>query len=130
MSAAVESDEGCVLVVDDEEDVRETLRDLIELCGCSAVVAANGAEGLQVLARCRPCMVILDLLMPVMNGEEMLAVMRSEPALSALPVVISTSAPERAPAGLPVLKKPLEIAAFVTWIRSLCECRNASRIQP
>jgi CheY-like chemotaxis protein len=70
-------------------------------------------------------MVVLDLLMPVMNGEEMLAAMRDEPAFADLPVVISTSAPERAPAGLPVLTKPLDIDAFVRCIRERCACGHA-----
>jgi CheY-like chemotaxis protein len=113
---------ACVLVVDDEEDVRETLRDLVEMCGCSAIMARNGAEALELLAEHRPCMIILDLLMPVMSGVEMLEAMRREPALAELPVVISTSAPERAPAGVPVLKKPLDIDSFMTWLRRNCEC--------
>jgi CheY-like chemotaxis protein len=120
MQSGTES--ACVLVVDDEEDVRETLRDLVEMCGCSAIVASNGAEALELLAERRPCMVILDLLMPVMSGAEMLEAMRREPALAELPVVISTSAPERAPAGVPVLKKPLDIDSFMAWLRRNCEC--------
>lgn len=116
---------ACVLVVDDEEDVRETLRDLVEMCGCSAIVAANGAEALELLAERRPCMIILDLLMPVMTGEELLEAMRRQPALADLPVVISTSAPERAPQGVPVLKKPLDIDLFMTWLRRNCECGEA-----
>src|SRR6188768_4005984 len=99
----------CVLVVDDEEDVRETLREVVEMGGCEAIVAANGADGLQLLAKHRPCLVILDLLMPVMSGEAMLEAMRDQPELAELPVVISTSAPERAPAGVPVLRKPLDL---------------------
>jgi CheY-like chemotaxis protein len=116
------TESACVLVVDDEEDVRETLRDLVEMCGCSAIVARNGAEALELMAERRPCMIILDLLMPVMSGVEMLEAMRREPALAELPVVISTSAPERAPAGVPVLKKPLDIDSFMSWLRRNCAC--------
>jgi two-component system, chemotaxis family, chemotaxis protein CheY len=117
---------ACVLVVDDEPDVRETLRDLVEMCGCSVIVAANGAEALALLAERRPCMIILDLLMPVMTGEELLAAMRREPSLAELPVVISTSAPERAPSGVPVLRKPIDIDSFMSWLRRNCECEASA----
>ena len=119
---------SCVLVVDDEPDVRETLRDLVEMCGCSVMVAANGAEALALLADRRPCMIILDLLMPVMTGEEMLAAMRREPTLAELPVVISTSAPERAPSGVPVLRKPIDIDSFMLWLRRNCQCDTVAAL--
>jgi two-component system, chemotaxis family, chemotaxis protein CheY len=118
---------GCVLVVDDEEDIRETLREVVEMGGCEAMVAANGADALQMLSQRRPCLVILDLLMPVMNGEEMLAAMRKQPELAGLPVVISTSAPERAPAGVPVLRKPLNLQALWDLMRLRCACGATTR---
>jgi CheY-like chemotaxis protein len=113
---------ACVLVVDDEEDIRETLREVVEMGGCEAIVAANGADGLRLLAKHRPCLVILDLLMPVMSGEQMLEAMRKQPDLAELPVVISTSAPERAPAGVPVLRKPLNLDALWELMRRSCTC--------
>jgi CheY-like chemotaxis protein len=65
-------------------------------------------------------MVITDLSMPVMNGAELIAAMRKEPALDDVMVVVSTSAPERAPAGVPVLAKPFNIAELWDWIRRTC----------
>jgi CheY-like chemotaxis protein len=123
--AAGESD--CVLVVDDEEDIRETLREVVEMGGCEAIVAANGADALALLAAHRPCLVILDLLMPVMSGEQMLDAMRKQPELAELPVVISTSAPERAPAGVPVLRKPLDLQALWDLMSRSCTCGGAVR---
>lgn len=116
------SNSGCVLVVDDEADIRETLREAVEMVGCTALLAANGADALRVLSERMPCLMILDLIMPVMTGEELLEVLRSEPALAHLPVVISTSAPQRAPAGVPVLPKPIDLRAFWDWIRQNCQC--------
>lgn len=112
----------CVLIVDDEEDVRESLRDVVELVGCSAVLAASAEEALTFLARRRPCLVILDLLMPGMTGAELLETMRLDSALAAMPVIISTSAPERAPRGVPILSKPIDIDALCDWMRRLCRC--------
>jgi two-component system response regulator CpxR len=114
--------EGCVLVVDDDEGIRDTLSELVQLAGCSAICAANGAEALKVLAKCRPCLIILDLLMPVMSGQELLEALRLQPALASVPVVISTSAPHHAPAGVPIIPKPINIATVFDWMRRTCRC--------
>jgi CheY-like chemotaxis protein len=114
--------EPCVLVVDDEEGVRETLCDLVELTGCSAVGAANGAEALRMMHDRRPCLIILDLIMPVMTGQELLEELKKQPALASVPVVISTSAPSRAPKGIPVVPKPIDVNVMWDWIRRSCDC--------
>ena len=120
-----------VLVVDDDDGVRETLREVIEMAGCRAELATNGAEGLALLQGIRPCLIVLDLMMPVMNGSAMLKALRAEPSLASLPVVISTSAPNRAPAGVPVLSKPINIDALWACIRKACpNAENASEARP
>jgi len=116
---------SCVLVVDDDADIRETLREAVEMVGCTALLAKDGQDALQVLGQHRPCLIILDLIMPVMTGEELLAALRREPELAQLPVVVSTSAPKRAPAGVPVLPKPIDLRAFWAWIRQNCDCGTA-----
>src|SRR3954468_20494850 len=83
---------ACVLVVDDEADIRETLREAVEMMGCTAVLAANGAYALELLRASKPCLMVIDMIMPVMTGEELLEIMRQQPALAQLPVLISTSA--------------------------------------
>jgi CheY-like chemotaxis protein len=113
---------SCVLVVDDDDGIRETLCELVEMAGCSARGAANGVEALKMLADGLPCLVILDLLMPVMGGQELLEAMRRDPSLAAVPVVISTSAPDRAPPGVPVIPKPIDINRMVQWMKSTCDC--------
>ena len=125
MNSEAGTAEGSVLIVDDDELIRETLRELVEMAGCAALVAANGKEALKVMAEHRPCLVILDLLMPVMTGNELLEVMRQEPALAQVPVVISTSAPDRAPPGVPIIRKPVNIDTVVDWMRRTCRCATA-----
>jgi CheY-like chemotaxis protein len=70
MTASPAPSPDCVLVVEDDPDAREMMRELIELGGCSARLAANGVEALQALASLRPCLIVIDLIMPVMNGEK------------------------------------------------------------
>jgi CheY-like chemotaxis protein len=115
----------CVLVVDDEEDIRESLREVVEMTGCTAITAANGSEGLAMMVLHRPCLVIVDLIMPVMSGEEMIEAIRKEPSLGNIAVVISTSAPARAPRGVPVIPKPVDIKDVWRWIRQTCRCDPA-----
>jgi CheY-like chemotaxis protein len=114
--------EACVLIVDDEEDIRDTLREVVEMGGCRALVAPNGVEALRILETTRPCLIILDLMMPGITGNQLLEAIRARPALADVAIVISTSAPERAPAGVPVLKKPIDIGTLWKWMRENCHC--------
>ena len=111
-----------VLIVDDEEGVRDSLRDVVELLGLSAILAASAEEALGLLADPKLCLVVLDLLLPGMTGGELLAKMRRDPALANVPVLISTSAPEKAPAGVPLLAKPIDVDVLCRWLRSACDC--------
>jgi CheY-like chemotaxis protein len=111
-----------VLVVDDEDTVRETLCEVVEMGGCAAIAAADGAEALRILAERRPCLIILDLLMPVMTGMELLEALAKSPDLASVPVLISTSAPSRAPVGWPVLSKPVDIGSVWAFMRRACRC--------
>lgn len=122
MTTETGATEGGVLIVDDDELIRDTLRELVEMAGCTALLAANGRDALKLLGTHRPCLVILDLLMPVMTGNELFEAIKNDPALAAIPVVISTSAPHRAPSGATVIKKPVDIDDVVRWMRKSCSC--------
>ena len=80
-----------ILVVDDAEDVRFLLARLLRLGGFSTATAEDGVEGLAQLERSRPDLIILDLMMPRMNGVEMLERVRHDPRWRDLPVVIYTA---------------------------------------
>jgi CheY-like chemotaxis protein len=99
-----------LLIVDDEIDIRESLRDALADEGYTILVASNGKEALQ-MARVlqRPCAVILDIIMPVMSGTEVYHALKQDPNLADIPVLISTSDPSRAPSQVPVLKKPINL---------------------
>jgi CheY-like chemotaxis protein len=80
-----------VLVVDDDEAIRESLADLLADEGYRVQTASNGAEALSLLrppAQLRPCVILLDLMMPIMNGQEFYAEHQRDPTLASIPVVI------------------------------------------
>jgi len=114
--------ESVVLIVDDEDDIRETLGELVAHVGCTARGAANGAEALELLKTLRPCLIILDLRMPVMNGHETWAALQQDPSLAHVPVVVSTSTPDDAPQGATVLPKPIDVDAAFSLMRRYCRC--------
>jgi CheY-like chemotaxis protein len=111
-----------VLVVEDEADSRETLRDLLGLHGFTVDVAETGVEALQKLAELgeRECVMLLDLYMPVMDGWQVVEHLRSEGSLERVHVIITTSAPHKAPADLPVLTKPLDIEKLLAIVHARC----------
>ena len=57
-----------VLVVDDQEAIRDTLETALDDEGFTVETAANGREALDILERWKPCVILLDLMMPVMDG--------------------------------------------------------------
>jgi CheY-like chemotaxis protein len=110
-----------ILVVDDDEDIRELLKDALEDKGYVVRVAENGREGLESLQRLdHPCMVLLDLIMPVMTGNELYDAMQADPVLAGIPVVVSTSDPRRAPAGAQLLNKPVDLRALLSVVERFC----------
>ena len=111
-----------VLVVEDEEDLREMLREALELNGYAVVTAVEGQDALDAVARIESlCLVLLDLLMPGMNGWDFFEKLRERPGYADVPVVVHSSAPSRAPAGVTrVIKKPLEIERLLSIVREYC----------
>jgi CheY-like chemotaxis protein len=83
-----------VLIVDDDECVRETFERLLQRAGFDVILAVGGAEGLKILREDRTIgLVILDLMMPGMDGWRFRHAQRSDPRLAAIPTVIVTGSP-------------------------------------
>jgi CheY-like chemotaxis protein len=99
-----------VLVIDDDPDLRETLLLLLADRGCTVTAVPSGREALDLLAAGnRPNLILLDLMMPEMNGWQFLDHVRADPALASIPVVIMTAHPVAGPLAAPAretLRKP------------------------
>ena len=81
-----------VLVVEDEEDLRDMMREALEMSGYAVTAVEEGQQALDALARLEHvCVVLLDLMMPGMNGIEVFAALRADSLIRHLPVMIVTS---------------------------------------
>ncbi len=79
-----------ILVVDDHAITREPLAKLLRYEGFDATCAANGVEALNAVRACRPDLVLLDVIMPKMNGVEFLHAVRSDARSESIPVIALT----------------------------------------
>jgi CheY-like chemotaxis protein len=110
-----------VLVIDDDSGIRDSLAECLQVEGYAVACASNGADGLERLRVQRPDLVLVDLLMPVMNGHEFLAELRGDPNLQGLPVVLMTGSTPRPghllPAADAMLPKPFELDELLALVR-------------
>jgi CheY-like chemotaxis protein len=102
-----------ILVVDDDDDIREVILLMLSMRGYRAEGAVDGLDALEkVRARGRPCGVLLDLRMPRMSGQDFARTLRADPALAATPIVVLSGDVRALDEGFAVeahLKKPIEM---------------------
>ena len=112
-----------VLIVDDDADVRDAIVEVLEDAEYSPFAVANGQEALDYLrSGHKPCVILLDLMMPVMDGWQFRAAQLADATLEPIPVVVLTAhgAGENLPAGA-VLRKPVHLARLLEVIGRFCE---------
>jgi len=114
-----------ILLVEDDEDVRASLQDILEDSGYAVACAGDGAEALRQLTAVRPSVILLDLMMPGLDGAAFLAHRETDPALRDLPVFIMSAsrAPARGLEGFTVagyLDKPMEMDRLLQAVRPYC----------
>jgi CheY-like chemotaxis protein len=110
-----------VLVVEDDLDIRETMRDVLEGEGHRVLTARHGREALELLpALAPPRLVILDLVMPVMDGIEFLRELARRRADDVAVLVVSASSTVAPPPGTPVLRKPVQLETLLERVETLC----------
>jgi two-component system response regulator CpxR len=114
-------EEYSVLVIDDDADIREALRESLQEAGFAVVTAAHGQEGLDRLQRIPPpSVIVLDLMMPVMDGHQFTAALREHPALSSLPVIVLTAGQTTPSDVSRVIRKPLRMGELLSAIHEHC----------
>ena len=85
------TDKVTILVVDDEPNIVQTLQDRLEMNEYTVITASNGQEGLAKAQQEKPDVILLDVIMPVMDGHEMLEVLRKQPECDDISVIMLTA---------------------------------------
>jgi CheY-like chemotaxis protein len=116
---------AAVLVVDDDPEIRDALADALEGRGYDVAVANHGGDALDWLSKSpAPCLIVLDLMMPVMDGHEFISRQKRNPAIANIPVVIITAG--RDPYGtkvveaVDVLHKPFGFESLLKFVQQYC----------
>lgn len=116
-----------ILIVEDDEDIRLALRDMLEGEGYRVNEARNGEEGLRLLSEPeKPCCVLLDLMMPVMTGQQFLVERQKSQELLSVPVFVVSAIADRS-LGLPAegvsrfFKKPVDMDTLLGAVAECCQ---------
>jgi CheY-like chemotaxis protein len=110
-----------ILVVDDEWAIAEVLEALLSDEGYRVIIANNGKQALERLAEWPPDLIMLDFMMPVMDGNATLAALKENPKTANIPVILMSSLPEetiseRCSGYVTFLRKPFRVAAVLDTI--------------
>ena len=109
-----------ILIVEDDKLLRETFEGVLRELGYAVASAENGQKGLEQIRRNRPCFIFIDLLMPVMNGFELIDELLTDAELSKIPIVAMTASWSSKPNGVALMRKPFRAEAAIDLIRSHC----------
>lgn len=112
-----------ILVIEDDDDIRQVIRVYLEIEGYPVITAANGKQGLELLSQGpRPGLIILDLMMPIMNGWEFVDLLQSDDALASIPVIVVTAdtARIRSIRARRVIHKPFDPDVLYEVAREYC----------
>ena len=114
---------GSILIVEDDPDIRGSLRDVLEDEGYRVVTACDGRDALRTLDEiARPCLILLDLMMPVMDGAEFLDHMRRRRDLSDVAVMVVSAWPDAANSveATGFVSKPIDLEVLLAAIARYC----------
>ena len=116
---------GNILIVDDDDAIRETMVSALEILGYGADSASNGQEALEKIANSRPCLILLDLMMPVMDGSQFCKAQQNDPTIADIPVIVfSADVAVAKKASLlnavGSLKKPIDLLTLKAVVQDFC----------
>ena len=113
-----------ILVIEDDHDIRVNVRNLLEEEGYKVVTVTNGKSALELLERLepKPCLILLDLMLPVMDGWHFAERLRALPQLAPIPILVMTAYDEPPPpeSAIAVFKKPLDVDALLRLVAGHC----------
>ena len=107
-----------ILVVDDEPDERFLLRRMFEREGYEVLDASDGAAALAIARESPPDLIVTDMMMPVMDGAELIRRLRNDPATAGIPILASTGDPGLAGSADMVMSKSLPLEDLAAAVRA------------
>lgn len=108
-----------ILIVDDESDILFILRVVLESAGYEVVQALDGQEALDAIPRAHPDLVITDLMMPVMDGRELIRRLRENPSTASIPVMMVSANPNGTVGAEVLMRKPFRHEDLLRNVRAL-----------
>jgi CheY-like chemotaxis protein len=118
-----------ILLVEDDDDIRSLMEAVLDDEGYSVCSAENGYRGLEVARARHPVLILLDLMMPVMNGWEFRAHQKKDADLADIPVVVVSAAGQESVVSLGAaafLPKPFDVDSLVRAVRQHAGCRPSA----
>jgi two-component system, chemotaxis family, chemotaxis protein CheY len=118
-----------VMVVEDDHDIRDSLAVALADAGYEVLEASNGQIALERLETVEPGVILLDLMMPVLNGLEFLVRFRENPRWSQIPVIVASANRGYDASDLgafAVLRKPLDLNVLLESVKSALAARPAA----
>ena len=111
-----------ILVVEDDENVREMVQDVLEDEGYRVVTASNGRQGLASVALVHIDLIVCDLMMPTLDGRKMCHIIRANPRYAGMPILLMSAANEQVRRQFPYasfLSKPFTVANLIETVLHL-----------
>jgi len=107
-----------ILIIEDEQDIRSSLQEVLESEGYTIFQASNGREGLELLRSIEPPhLILLDLMMPVMDGEDFLTSFQNISAYARIPVImLSATRKPQSPIPVKTMRKPIDLDELIQLV--------------
>ncbi len=86
-----QSGQYVIMVIDDEEDIIDLVKMLLEEAGHQVFTALSGHEALQILYRVKPDLILLDIMMPGLDGMELIKILKIEESTASIPIAMLTA---------------------------------------
>jgi CheY-like chemotaxis protein len=111
-----------IMLVEDDRSTRSLLAELLQVHGYEVLATGDGAQALRVLEIVAPpCAMILDLVLPKVDGWELLRQLAADPRLARIPVIVLTASGAASPPGVQrFLRKPIDGAELLKIVRDVC----------
>lgn len=112
-----------ILVIEDNQDIRENTCEILEMAGYTTIPAANGQEGIRYAIQSQPNIILCDILMPEISGYDVIRILKNDPLTSKIPFVYVTASGEKNEIALAMemgavgyVRKPFDVGELINAI--------------